>query len=229
MGFIAVDGTGRTRVVHRAIGSRRLRVTVRGPGGHSWANWGTANPIHALGIALAGFERYAPPANGRSSLSVGRIGGGTSVNAIPDEAWFELDIRSEDAGALANLERRVRRTLDRVIAASNRRRLRGTLPLRLEIEVIGDRPSGTTPPTAPIVEAACEATRQLGESPELIASSTDANVPIALGIPAITLGAGGEGGGMHTTEEWYRNDGGVEGLERLLITALALVGVEGIG
>src|SRR5690606_32921782 len=87
-GFIAVDGTGRSRIVHRAVGSRRLRVTVYGPGGHSWANWGTANPIHAVGTALADFERYTPPVDGRSSLSVGRIGGGTSVNAIPDEAWF---------------------------------------------------------------------------------------------------------------------------------------------
>lgn len=227
--FVAIDGSGTNRIVNRAIGSLRLRVEIHGPGGHSWANWGTANPIHAVGVALAGFQRYAPPVHGRSSLSVGRVGGGTSVNAIPDLAWFELDIRSEHPDALCDLERRVRRTVERAVVQANRRRLRGSEPLRLDITVIGDRPSGATPSSSRIVAVAAEATRRIGLVPELIASSTDANVPMALGVPAITIGAGGEGGGMHTTEEWYANEGGPDGLERALLTALALAGLAGKG
>ncbi len=225
-GFIALDGTGTRRIVNSAVGSRRFRLTVRGSGGHSWADWGRANPIHALGLAVAEIARYAPPRRPRTTLTVGRIEGGTSVNAIPSAAWLEVDLRSEGRRALANLEARVLHAAEAAVAETNARRRRGTPALGLEIALIGDRPSGETPATAPIVEAACNATRMIGETPELVASSTDANVPISLGIPAITIGAGGRSAGTHTTEEWYDNETGPQGLERVLWTVLGVAGVE---
>lgn len=224
-GFISLDGTGRRRIVHQAVGSRRLRVTITGPGGHSWADWGRANPIHALGLAVAEVARYAPPRAPRTAATVARIGGGTSVNAIPEDAWLELDLRSEGSDALADLEERVRQALESAIDEVNRRRSSGTPALELRFTIIGDRPSGGISPDSAIVAAARAATRFIGEVPELSASSTDANVPISLGIPAIAIGAGGISGGTHTTGEWYENEGGVEGLERALLTTLAVAGI----
>ena len=224
-GFLSLDGAGRRRIVHRAVGSRRFRITFDGPGGHSWADWGIANPIHALGLAISEFVRITPPFQPRSALTVARVAGGTSVNAIPERAWLELDLRSEDPRTLAELEARVRRALNAVIQDVNARRRIGTPALTASIDVIGDRPAGETPIDSPLVQAARAATHALGDVPELVASSTDANIPIALGIPAITLGAGGESGGTHTTEEWYSNHGGPEGIERALLTLLAVAGV----
>ncbi len=223
--FISLDGTGCRRIVHRAVGSRRFRIRVTGVGGHSWADWGIANPIHALGLAIAELASLPVPREPRSALTVARIAGGTSINAIPEEAWLELDLRSEGVAALEALERGARSALRRAVQACNARRRRGTPPLSVSVDVIGDRPSGQTPAASAIVRAAIEATRAIGHSPELVASSTDANVPIALGIPAITLGAGGESGSTHTLEEWYSNESGPEGIERALLTALALAGL----
>lgn len=224
-GFITIEGTGHRRIVHRALGARRLRLTVRGPGGHSWVDWGTANPIDALGHALAGLGRLELDSLPHTTLNAGRIGGGTSVNAIPDAAWLELDLRSEDAGALADLEARVGRTLDAALETVNERRRTDTPPLTLGVELIGDRPTGRTSRHSALVEAARAATRYIGAVPQLVVSSTDANVPMALGIPAIAIGAGGNSGGAHTTTEWYSNEGGPEGIERALLTALAVTGL----
>lgn len=223
--FIAVDGTGVRRVVNRAIGSRRLRVVLTGPGGHSWADWGTVNPIHILGQVVARVSRLVSPHQSATTLNVGRIGGGTSVNTIPTEAWLELDLRSEDGGELAGLETQVREVIERVAVEADEWRREATPGLAVHVEVVGDRPAGETPSSSTLVTAACAATRFIGETPELAASSTDANVPISLGIPAIALGAGGCSGGAHTEGEWYDNEGGVEGLERLLLTILAVAGV----
>ncbi len=223
--FISVDGTGVRRIVTRGVGSRRLRVTVEGPGGPSWADWGTANPLHALGMAVGDLARITPVRQPRTVLTVGRMGGGTSVNAIPDSAWLELDIRSEAAQPLHDLETRVRRILAQATAEANAHRRRGTPALSLSVESSGDRPTGETPASATLVRAARAATRAIGEVPEMVSSSTDANAPMALGIPAIAMGAGGEAGGTHTLDEWYSNEKGPEGIERVLLTVLAVAGL----
>lgn len=226
-GFIALDGSGVRRIVHRAIGARRLRVTLRGPGGHSWSDWGVPNPVHALGAAIAELRALLPLREGRSTLTVARVGGGTSVNAIPGEAWLELDMRSEDPVTLAALERDARAAVKRVVESENAARRAGTPPLTARLDGIGDRPSGAVAADAPLVAAAQAATRAVGARPELSASSTDANVPIALGVPAITIGAGGESGGIHTLDEWYADEGGARGLDRALVTVLAAAGGDG--
>jgi tripeptide aminopeptidase len=225
-GFISLDGTGRRRIVYRAIGSRRLRVTISGPGGHSWADWGFANPLHALGIAISSIAQLEIPRQPRTAVTVARTGGGTSVNAIPAEAWCEIDIRSEAAATLSDMEETVRDAVNEAVSISNGGRKRGTTALELDLRIIGDRPSGETSINTTLVRTARAATRFLGDAPELVASSTDANIPIALGIPAIAIGAGGESGGTHTIDEWYSNAGGVEGIERALLIVLGVAGLK---
>jgi acetylornithine deacetylase/succinyl-diaminopimelate desuccinylase-like protein len=223
--FISLDGTGQRRIVYRAIGSRRLRVTITGPGGHSWADWGLANPVHALGLAIGAISQYAVPRQPRTAVTVARVGGGTSVNAIPANAWAEIDIRSEAAGPLADAEAVVHKAIEEAVAAVNAERKRGTAALQLDMRVIGDRPSGETSIHNHVVRVARAATRFLGDPPELVASSTDANIPIALGIPAIAIGAGGESGGTHTLDEWYANTNGAAGIERALLIVLGTAGL----
>lgn len=226
-GVVALDGAGLTRVVLKGVGSRRFRVVVRGPGGHSWTDWGTPNPIHALGTAVAELTRMGLPSDPPATLTVARWGGGRSVNAIPEEAWVEVDLRSESPGILASTEEEVRRVLQGAVSAANAGRNRGTTRLESRVEVIGDRPAGSTDAGHVLVRAAAAATRALDEEPELVSSSTDANVPMSLGIPAITLGAGGEAGQAHTLQEWYRNVRGPDGIFRALLTVLAVAGVAG--
>ena len=212
--FLAVDGAGMRRIVHRAIGSRRLRIRIDGPGGHSWTNRDRPNPVHALGTVITGLEALRR-ASGRSvGISVGRVGGGTSINAIPARAWLELDLRAESTPLIAELESRARRLVRDAVAAHP--------PLAADVEVMGDRPAGALSAEHVLVRAATEATRRLGVEPELVASSTDANVPLSLGLPALALGAGGDAGDTHTLAEWYRNDGGAAGIQRLVLTVLAL-------
>ena len=233
--FIALDGAGLERVVHRALGSRRYRVTYRGPGGHSWAAFGVANPANAVGRATALIADLpapggspappAPPAP-RTTCAVVRLGGGTGLNSIPQEAWVDLDLRSEDPRALAQIDVTVRTALERALDDENRRRAPATRPLGLDVRLVGDRPSGITPPPHPLVQAAIAANRALGRDAELAAASTDANVPIALGIPAIALGAGGKAGDAHLASEWYENADGALGIVRALLVTVAMADVE---
>ena len=218
--FIALDGAGAARVITAGVGSRRLRVTFRGPGGHSWSDWGAPNAIHAAGRAIAGLASIRLPTAPRTTLSVGRIGGGTSINAIPGEAWFEVDLRSEAVLPLQELETSVRDQFERARRAEAR-----TRELEMEVAVVGDRPAGRTPDSDPLVQSAMTATRDIGLTPQLASSSTDANVPMAAGIPAIAIGAGGEAGGTHTLREWYDNRGGPAGLERALRVVLESAGL----
>src|SRR3989454_2391783 len=192
--FIALDGAGLDRVVHRALGSKRYHVTFRGPGGHSWAAFGVANPANAVGRAAALLADLSPQQTPRTTCAVVRLGGGTGLNSIPQEAWLDLDLRSEDPRALAQLDVTVRAALERAADDENRRRTVGSPALRVEIQLLGDPPSGMTPPAHPLVQAAVAANRALGRDAELASASTDANVPIAPAIPPTPLGPAGKAG-----------------------------------
>jgi acetylornithine deacetylase/succinyl-diaminopimelate desuccinylase-like protein len=215
LGFVSLDGAGLRRIVNAGLGSLRYRATVHGPGGHSWVDYGTPNPIHALTRALDNLTRVPLPRTPATTLSIGRWGGGTSVNAIPTEAWVEFEVRSEAEVELSRMDLEIRSILDRVVTPAGV--TRGP-KLSLELEVLGRRPAGTTSEHHPLVQAAVAATSSLGAQPELGLSSTDANLPMSLGIPAITIGAGGDAGQAHTREEWYRNIDGPRGIFRALLT-----------
>ncbi len=224
--FIALDGAGLDRVIHRALGSKRYHITFRGPGGHSWAAFGVANPANAVGRATALLADLAPQQAPRTTCAVVRLGGGTGLNSIPQEAWLDLDLRSEDPRALAQLDVTVRAALERAADDENRRRTTGSPTLRVEIQLLGDRPSGMTPRAHPLVQAAVAANRALGRDAELASASTDANVPIALGIPAIALGAGGKAGDAHLATEWFENVEGALGIIRALLVTAVMAEVE---
>jgi acetylornithine deacetylase/succinyl-diaminopimelate desuccinylase-like protein len=223
---IALDGAGLERIVHRALGSRRYRATFLGPGGHSWAAFGVANPANAVGRATALLADLPPHPAPRTTCAVVRLGGGTGLNSIPQEAWLDLDLRSEEPDALTRLDETVRLALDRATDDENRRRAPGSPPLRLDLRLVGDRPSGVTPRSHPLVQAAMAATQALGRDHELACASTDANIPIALGVPAIALGAGGRAGDAHLPTEWYENTDGPLGLVRAMLVTLAMTGVD---
>jgi tripeptide aminopeptidase len=218
---IALDGAGDDRIVHRALGARRFRVAFHGCGGHSWAAFGMPNPVHAAGATAAKLAALPLPHTPRTTLSVCRIGGGISVNAIPTEAWIEVDIRSSSADILNACASEVEMAARAAVREENARRTSGAPLLAYLISTIGDRPCGELPSDHPLVAAAADATRAIGRSPELATASTDANVPISLGIPAIAIGAGGRGGGVHTAGEWYDNTDGTLGVARALTVVVA--------
>ena len=223
--FIALDGAGLERVIHRALGSKRYHVTFRGPGGHSWAAFGVANPANAVGRAAALLADLPIATAPRTTCAVVGLGGGTGLNSIPQDAWLDLDLRSEDPRALAQIDVTVRAALERAADDENRSRTAGTPPLRVEVQLVGDRPCGITPRAHPLVQAAIAANRALGRDAELASASTDANAPIALGIPAIALGAGGKAGDAHLTTEWYENVEGALGIVRALLVTAAMAEV----
>jgi acetylornithine deacetylase/succinyl-diaminopimelate desuccinylase-like protein len=220
--FIALDGAGIERIVHRALGTRRYRVTYHGPGGHSWAAFGVANPANAVGRATASLADMAIPHAPRSTCAVVRIGGGTGLNSIPQTAWFDLDLRSEDPRTLETLDAAVQTILAGALDEENRHRVPGTAPLSIDVRRVGDRPSGLTPRTHPLVQTAVAATRAVGHEHQLACASTDANVPIALGVPAVALGAGGRAGDAPLPPEWYENDKGALGIVRALLVTAAM-------
>ena len=218
---IALDGAGDDRIVHRALGARRFRVTFRGTGGHSWAAYGVPNPVHAAGAAAARLAGLTLPRVPRTTLSVCRIGGGMSVNTIPEDAWLEVDLRSSSAEVLTRSAAEIQQAVYAAMREENLRRVPGSPPLTYSIAIIGDRPCGELPREHPLVRAAAVATHAIGRTPELVTASTDANVPISHGVPAIAIGAGGRGGGVHTPGEWYDNAEGTLGLARALTIVVA--------
>ncbi len=225
--FISIDGTSDSRIVNGGLGSRRYRITYEGPGGHSWGAFGTANPVHALSRATYLFDQAADrltSSGPRTSYNVGRIGGGTSVNSVAFEAWMEVDMRSESQAALMRIDSLFRASVQQALREQNDLRRRGDA-LTVKVELVGDRPSGETPATAPFVRRADAATRALGLTPELQISSTDSNIPIARGIPAITIGGGGRAGEAHAPGEWWINDNGPRGIQRALLILIAEAGV----
>ncbi len=224
--FISFDGPGTERITHAALGSRRYRVRLRGAGGHSWGDFGAANPVHAMGRAIARLASYPAPSDPRTTFNVGRIEGGAGVNVIPTEAAMDVDLRSASAEELHRLDAFFRRAVREAVEDENAARRAGDPPLELDLKLIGNRPSGETPTDSLIVRVAEEATRAVGSSSRLDRSSTDSNIPIALGLPAVTLGAGGISGNSHTLEEWFDPRGREVGLKRALLVMLGLVGME---
>jgi tripeptide aminopeptidase len=220
--FVSIDGTG-LDVTNVGVGSRRYKVRFAGPGGHSYGAFGTANPIHALGRAVAAVSDLAVPATPRTTFNVGRIGGGTSINAIPFEAWFEVDLRSADPAALSALDNRFKALVDHAVAAENARWNKpGQVSATLTI--VGDRPAGATAASTPIVRAALAATAAVGERAVLREGSTDANAAIHRGIPAITIDAGGSGSGAHALDEAFDTTDSWKGTVRAFLLTLALAG-----
>lgn len=221
--FLSFDGPGVDRITNRALGSRRYRVEFSGPGGHSWGDFGMPNPVHAIGRAISRLAGYPAPRDPRTTFNVGRIEGGTSVNAIPGSATMEVDLRSAAQAELQRLDAFFRRAMRDAADEENARRRAGDPLLKLKVNLIGERPMGETPTDSPLVELALEATRMLGFEPRLDQASTDSNLPISLGIPAITLGAGGTSGCSHTLDEWYDPRDRDKGLKRALLVILGSV------
>ncbi|MEP6636713.1 MAG: M20/M25/M40 family metallo-hydrolase [Acidobacteriota bacterium] len=226
--FISFDGSGVERITNGALGSRRYRVQLRGSGGHSWGDFGVPNPVHALGRAISRLASYPAPQDPRTTFNVGRVEGGTSINAIPSEATMEVDLRSESEDELLRLDAFFRRTVREAMEDENAARRDNAGSLDLNLLLIGERPSGQTAAHSPIVKIAEEATRALGVATCLDRASTDSNVPIAMGIPAITLGAGGTSGNPHTLDEWFDPQNRELGLKRGLLVVLGIAGIAGI-
>ncbi len=203
--FIAVDGAGFQRITHQALGSRRLRIRMTGPGGHSWADFGRPNPVHAMASVIHTFSGTAKRPG--TTFNFGIVRGGISVNVIPREATMEVDLRSAARAGIEDLESQLRRAIAESVRSSQ---------VECAIEIMGDRPSGTTALDSPIVQAAFEVTRRFGLEPLPDIGSTDANIPISLGLPAIALGAGGNSGNVHTPEEWFDPVHRTLGIQRLL-------------
>jgi acetylornithine deacetylase/succinyl-diaminopimelate desuccinylase-like protein len=226
--FITVDGTG-LDVSSRAVGSNRYRVTYKGPGGHSYGAFGIPNPIHALGRAIAAISDIQVPTNPKTTFNVGIIEGGTSVNSISASATMEVDMRSEDASSLAAIDVKVQKALRDALAAENARWTgprAAAAKLTLVVDTMGIRPTGAQADAAPIVQTALNAAKALGFTSSTEASSTDANLPISLGIPAIRMAGGGRGEGAHSLGESY-TDGpnGWLGPQWAALVVAALAGV----
>jgi acetylornithine deacetylase/succinyl-diaminopimelate desuccinylase-like protein len=219
---VIVDGAGDERIVHRALGSRRFRATFDGPGGHSWSAFGAPNAVHAAAAAASAIAALPLPRVPRTTVTVARIGGGLSVNSIPQHAWLEIDLRSSSAAVLSTIGSRINEIIREAAVAENQRSTPGTAPLRPMVVSIGDRPCGEIDERHPIVQSAIRITRQIEREPDLAMSSTDANVPISLGIPAIAIGAGGKGGDTHTTAEWFEDVEGLRGVARAMAIILAV-------
>jgi len=228
---IALDGSATEYVTTAALASRRVEIVVTGPGGHSWSDFGLPNPIHALGRGIARFVAGQVPESPRTSFNIGEIEGGTSVNSIPERASMKVDLRSESEAELGKLEAFLREAVqtgvDEEMAAAQDRGMAGSRSmLDLKITVLGVRPAGELPENSPLLAALLSADRQLGNQSRRERSSTDANIPLSLGIPAISLGAGGRSGGAHTIEEWYDPAGRELGLQRVALTLLGVAGLE---
>jgi len=228
---LALDGSATEYVTTAALASRRVEITITGPGGHSWSDFGAPNPIHALGRGIGRFVTARVPESPRTSFNIGEIEGGTSVNSIPSSAHMKVDLRSESEPELAALEALLRDAvkagIDEEMSAARERGMAGAANLlNLKINVLGVRPAGELPENSQLLAALLAADNQLGNRSRRERSSTDANIPLSLGIQAISLGAGGRSGGAHTLEEWYDPAGRELGLQRVALTVLGVAGLE---
>ncbi len=228
---VIVDGAGADTVVAEALGSRRFEVIVRGPGGHSWSDFGAPNPIIALARAIEVFSQTPVPSSPKTTFNVGVIRGGTSVNSIPESASMRIDLRSTSMVEIDRLERALRIALEQAVAAENRAAAhshygtRKPQAVQSEVVEIGNRPAGELTPDARLLKVIRAVDAQLGNAAQVQRASTDANIPLSLGREAIAIGAGGSGGGAHTLQEWFDCHGRDLGLRRILLTMLTLSGV----
>jgi tripeptide aminopeptidase len=223
---IVLDGSGTDHVTTKALASRRLEVTITGPGGHSWSDFGMVNPINALVRASVRFINTKVPLAPRTTFNLGQIEGGTSVNSIPHEAKLKVDIRSESDDELTRLESALRESVSAGVRdeqESSRDRSKGRLEWKLDL--LGSRPGGELAAGSALLAALRGADEVVGNQSRLERSSTDANIPLSLGIDAIAIGAGGTGGGAHSLQEWYEPTGREMGLKRALLTLLEVAGI----
>jgi tripeptide aminopeptidase len=227
---LVLDGAGTDTIVAEALGSRRFEVIVRGPGGHSWSDFGAPNPIVVLGRAIHLFSQTRVSSSPKTTFNIGVIRGGTSVNSIPESASMRVDIRSSSPAEIDRLDLELRRAIDLSIQEEETRTAELRDPSRYrsgltaEMVPIGNRPGGELDPNAPAVQIARAVDAYLGNSAQIQRASTDANIPISMGREAIAIGAGGNGGGAHTLQEWFDPAGRALGLERILLISLALAG-----
>ncbi|GAB2538756.1 M20/M25/M40 family metallo-hydrolase [Rufibacter soli] len=225
--YIAVDGGGLDRITATGLGSLRYRVTFKGPGGHSWGAFGTANPHHALGKAIHYFTSEADTFTRqgiKTSYNVGIVGGGTSVNSIPFESWMEVDMRSESPERLKGIEQILKKAVQKALQEENTAKRWGPA-LEVAMDLVGERPSGSLDPSVALVQRTMAATQFFKAHPNLIAGSTNANIPIAKGKPGVTVGVGGVGGGAHSLDEWWVNEKGYLAIQRTLLVLLAEAGL----
>jgi acetylornithine deacetylase/succinyl-diaminopimelate desuccinylase-like protein len=218
--FVSIDGSG-IGVTRVAVGSHRYRMTFKGPGGHSFGAFGLANPIHAMGRAIAMIAEVQVPSNPKTTFNVGRVGGGTSVNSIPFEGWFEVDMRSSDKASLAAVDAKVQAAVDSAVVQENRRWNHPGM-ITVEKKLVGDRPAGNTPADAPIVRTALAVAGALGKTVTPGEGSTDSNYPMSLGLPAITIGGGGRGYDAHALTERFDTTDSWLGTQWVTLLAIAL-------
>jgi tripeptide aminopeptidase len=223
---IAVDGASTEHITTQGIASHRYEIVITGPGGHSWSDFGAPNPITALARGIVRFSNVPVPDSPRSSYNFGTIEGGTSVNSIPARAAVKVDLRSEQESEVAKMEKSLRDAMQAglrdELAAANE----NTDALQITYRSLGARPAGKMQDNAPLVETIRSVDRFLGNRSRLERSSTDANIPLSIGIPAVSLGGGGKGGGSHTLAEWYDASGRELGVKRLFLSTLTLAGVQ---
>ncbi len=218
--FISIDGSNPARIVNGGTGVKRYLVTLHGPGGHSYGNFGRPSAIHAAGRIIDHFADTAVPKVPKTTFNVGRISGGTAVNAVAEECSFEVDLRSEDPGALDKMEVQFLEAVRLGTEAENKARAASNTSLKAETKLIGNRPAGTISQTSPLVQSAWWAAGATGHKPELLFSSTDANLPISLGIPAVTMGGGGISGNHHSLKEYFEPANAWKGPQTVLLTIL---------
>jgi acetylornithine deacetylase/succinyl-diaminopimelate desuccinylase-like protein len=218
--FISIDGTNPSRVVNGGTGVKRYLITLRGPGGHSYGNFGRPSPIHAAGRIIDKLADLAVPKNPKTTFNVGRIGGGTAVNAIAEECWFEVDLRSEDPGVLDKIEVKLFEAVRMGVDDENKARAESKASLAAETKLVSNRPAGQTPASSALVQSAAWAAKSTGHTPMFIFSSTDSNIPISLGIPAITMGGGGASDNAHSLAEWFEPANAWKGPQTVLLTIL---------
>ncbi|MGH9666251.1 MAG: M20/M25/M40 family metallo-hydrolase, partial [Bryobacteraceae bacterium] len=221
--FLILDGPATDHITCQALASRRFDVTLSGPGGHSWSDYGIGNPVHALGRVIAQFSETRVNANGgpRSSFNFGMIEGGSSINSIPSMARAKVDIRSESAAKIDELAVSLTECVERAVEHENERATGGKVTGK--IREIGARPGGKLPENSPLLQGLRAVDAHLGIRSHIDCASTDANVPLSLGIPAVSIGAGGQGGGAHTAAEWFHPDGRELGLRRILLALCLLL------